>query len=444
MKLLAGLLPPDAGEIIVGGSAKRFRSRRDAMRHGIGFIQQEFSLVASLTCAENLLLANPHRSGWVDRRAAAVEIRRVASRFDLEIDPTRRVRDLSMGERQQLEIVIALALRSEVLLLDEPTSSTGQAGFAFLQAATKSLKDDGVGVVYVSHKLPEVLELCDWITVMRQGRKVWGGPADAASETELANHMVGEPLSTPSSRRAAKPGEAVLQISAASTGDNDGRPLRDVTLEVRRGEVVGVAGVVGNGQRELARLAVGLVRPIEGSVMSRVGTPGAGYVAEDRARDGLALGLPLTDNVIVHRHRRPPIVRRGRLQRSEIREFTLRVLERVGLERSLLDRGVTAGALSGGMQQRIVLGREIEESSDLLVLHNPARGLDVKSTSELYAWIDEFSRSGGGTLLISPDLDELIQNCDAIYVLFDGGLTGPFAARSSAIPELASRMAGVT
>jgi general nucleoside transport system ATP-binding protein len=442
MKVLAGLLAPDSGQVVVEGKPVRFRSRRDALQAGIGFIQQEFSLVESLTCAENLLLGHPEKEAFPDRRYAARELRELGDQFEVSLDPLRLVRSLSMGERQQLEILIALAWGGKVLILDEPTSSTGEGGLSFLRTALAQLREKNFGVVYISHKLPEVLEFADQVTVLRLGKKVWEGNASAADAGELARHMVGDAELLSARRQRLAPGEPVLRITRASTRKTEvDRPLHEIDLSVRRHEIVGVAGVVGNGQRELARLAAGLVEPDDGTV-EHLGR-GVGYVAEDRARDSLALDLPLTDNAIVHAHRRPPIAGRWFLQPRAIREFSLRLLRKFRMDPDLVDRTDTTRALSGGNQQRLVLGRELEESADILILHNPARGLDVAATHDMFTQLDEFCAHGGGALLISVDLEELIGWADSICVLFDGRLTELFPATRDSISVLATKMAGV-
>jgi simple sugar transport system ATP-binding protein len=442
MKILAGLIRPDSGEITVDGSAIVFASRRDAIRAGIGLIQQEFSLVESMTGTDNLLLGHPGHEFVLDRRAAARALTELGKEFGTSIDPGRLVGTLSMGERQQLEILIALSWGGRIVVLDEPTSSTGESGLRFLRKAVTLLRATGLGVVYISHKLPEVLELADRITVMRRGRIVWEGPAAGADPGQLAREMLGDMRLLHSSRRSRhEPGESLLRIDGVDLRSSDeGRSLHDIQLEVRRHEIVGIAGVVGNGQRELAQIAARLVKPSRGSV---TGVGSAGYVAEDRGRDSLALDLPPTDNAIVHAHRRPGIVHRGLLRRGAIRSFTLRLLERFTVDATVVDRAGSARQLSGGNQQRLVLGRELDESSDLLVLHNPARGLDVAATSELFRQLDAFSEAQGGALLISPDLDELLEWSDAIQVLYDGRLSERLPADRDSIQELASRMAGV-
>jgi ABC-type uncharacterized transport system ATPase subunit len=442
MKMLAGLERPDSGTISLEGLPLSLASRRDGIRVGIGFIQQEFSLIDALSCAENLLLGHPEHGFVLDRRDAARMLRDQSERFGVTIAPDRVVRTLSMGERQQLEILVALSWGGRVVILDEPTSATGESGLRFLRDAVSVLRGDGIAVVYISHKLPEVLELADRITVMRRGRKVWEGAAAAADAGTLARAMVGDATLARPSKTPHEPAETVLKLEKVSVRwSEEGRSLDDIDLEVRRHEVLGVAGVVGNGQRELARLCAGLVEADTGTIER---PPTAGYVAEDRSRDSLALELPPTDNAIVHAHRRPPVVRYGLLSARAIRAFTLRLLDRFAVDRTVVDRAVRAGQLSGGNQQRLVLGRELEETHDLLVLHNPTRGLDVAATAELFRQLGLFRDAGGAAILISPDLDELLEWCDGIQVIFAGRLSERLPADRAYADVIAERMAGLS
>jgi simple sugar transport system ATP-binding protein len=441
MKLLAGLERPDVGVVEIDGRKVELGSRADGIRAGVGFIQQEFSLVESLTCAENLLLGHPEHGFVLDRRSAARAIAELGAPFDVKLDPGRPVRTLSMGERQQLEILIALSWGARVVILDEPTSATGESGRVFLRHAVAVLRDSGVGVVYISHKLPEVLGLADRITVMRAGCSPWSGPAAGAEPSELARAMVGDVALLVERSEGRPAGEPVLRLVGVDVAGADGeRSLHGITLEVRRHEILGVAGIVGNGQRELARVAAGLVEPDAGTVErpQRVG-----YVAEDRARDSLALELSPADNAIVHAHRRPPLMLHGLLRPRAIRRFTVDLLGRFSIDPTAIDRADHAAQLSGGNQQRLVLGRELVESADLLVLHNPSRGLDVAASAELYRRLESFCAAGGGALLISPDLDELLAWADAIQVLVEGRLADRLPANRDAVARLAERMAGV-
>ena len=442
MRMLAGLERPDAGTIAIAGRTVEFASRREAIRAGIGFIQQEFSLVESLTCAENLLLGHPEHGFVIDRTEAASAIRELGARFEVALDPQRAVRTLSMGERQQLEILIALSWGGRVVILDEPTSATGEAGLEFLRRALAILRESGVGVVYISHKLPEVLELSDRIAVMRNGAIVWEGATADADSDQLAQAMVGEAV-RPATRRERLPaGDLALRLAGAGLGwSSEGRALSDLDLEVHRHEILGIAGVAGNGQRELARLCAGIAEPDSG----RAERPAvAGYVAEDRAHDSLALDLSPIDNAIVHAHRRDPVAARGFVRPRAARAFTTRLLARFSVDPTVVDRAATARQLSGGNQQRLVLGRELEESTGLLVLHNPTRGLDIAATADLFRQLDEFCQAGGSAILISPDLQELLDWADAIQVLVDGRLSQRILPdRDEALAEIANRLAGV-
>ena len=441
MKVLAGLLRPDGGHVVVDGARVELHSRRDGIRRGVGFIQQEFSLVDSLSCADNLLLGHPEHGFVLDRPEAVAAIDELNDRFGSSIRANALVESLSMGERQQLEILVALSWGGKVVILDEPTSATGESGLGFLRRALVVLRESGVGVVYITHKLPEVVELADRVTVMRNGRMVWEGATADIDTHGLAVAMVGDTTLLTARRGARAPGRAVLELHDVDVrASEEARPLHGVTLALHEHEILGIAGVIGNGQRELARVAAGLLTPFGGTVDS---PPRVGYVAEDRSRDSLALDLAPTDNAIVHAHRRPPISRRGFIRPAAVRMFTRRLLDRFAVDPTVLGRAYETRELSGGNQQRLVLGRELEETSRVLVLHNPSRGLDVAATAELYRQLDGFCGDGGAALLISPDLEELVEWSDAIQVLFGGRLSERFPAEQTAIPELAERMAGL-
>lgn len=431
-RLLAGLLEPDAGRVLRDGAPVRFRSRRQAVAAGVAFVQQELSLVRGQTGAENALLGHP-ATGWLpDRAAAARAIREVAGHLDVDLDPHVAVERLSMGQRQLLEIVIGLSWGARLLILDEPTAATGAAGLRSLRRVLPRLRADGVAVLYITHKLPEVAELAQDVTVMREGAVVATARVGDVPADELAAAMVGEVLAAPS-RSAPEPGDVVLRLAGVRSA-----PLRDVDLCVRAGEVVGVAGVVGNGQEELVRVAGGLRRPAGGTV--DIAAPSVGVVPEDRDAEALALALPLTDNAILRAHRDAPCSRRGFLRRTGALAHTRRVLDdlgvRFGSERQ------AAGSLSGGNQQRLVLGRELLAARGLVVLHNPTRGLDIGASLEVHRRILALADAGTAVLLVSPDLDELLTVSDRVQVLYEGRLSAPVAAAGADVAHLAALMAG--
>ena len=347
-----------------------------------------------------------------------------------------------MGERQQLEILITLSWGGRLVILDEPTSATGEVGLEFLRRALAVLRESGIGVVYISHKLPEVIELSDRVTVMRSGAIVWEGATSQADSDQLAQAMVGEAVRITPRRHRQPPGALVFELDTAGLSwSREGRALSDVSLAVHRHEILGIAGVAGNGQRELARLCAGIAEPDSGRAL-RPAT--AGYVAEDRARDSLALDLSPLENAIVYAHRRPPVASHGLLNLRAARRFTAGLLSRFAVDPTVIDRAEGARQLSGGNQQRLVLGRELEESTGLLVLHNPTRGLDIAATAELFRQLEEFCHEGGAAILISPDLQELLDWADAVQVLVDGRLSQRIRPEmDEALAEIAKRLAGV-
>ena len=444
MRVLAGLLRPDEGSVILHGRPVRFRSRKEAARAGIGFVQQHFSLVVELTCAENLLLGQPGGGALVDRRAAARTLRDLSRRFELEVDPEAPVGQLSMGERQRLEILIALSWGASVLILDEPTAALGVAEFTALRQIVSSLKASGVAVIFITHKLPEILELADRVTVMRGGRVVWRGVLEGTDPEGLAIAMVGElPSRLPTQEvpaDGAEGREPVLRLREVSTPGGPGvHSLSGIDLDVYPHEVLGVAGVAGNGQRELALLLAGVDRPVAG----RVEPEGirAAYIPEDRAQDGLALSLSVSRNAIVHAHRRvaaPPL---RWLSPAAVGGLTRRILRTFDVRPP--DPDASAGILSGGNQQKLVLGRELEEEPQLIVAHNPARGLDVRTALEVRNRLLEARRGGAAVVLITPDLEELLDVSDRVAVLYHGRIVGILNRDDVTATRLGRLMAGM-
>jgi general nucleoside transport system ATP-binding protein len=444
MKILAGLLRPDEGHVTLRGRPVRFRSRKEAARAGIGFVQQHFSLVEELTCAENLLLGQPGGGSFVDRRAAGRTLLDLSRRFRLEVEPETPVGELSMGERQRLEILIALSWGASVLILDEPTAALGVAEFAALREIVSSLKAEGVGVIFISHKLPEILELADRVTVMRSGRLVWNGPLEGTDPDALVVAMVGElPSRLPaeeSPTEQAEPPEPVLRLLGVSRRGGPGvHPLFEIDLEVHPSEVLGVAGVAGNGQRELALILAGVDPPDAG----RAKPEGvrAAYIPEDRARDGLAPTLSVSRNAIVRAHRRmaaPPL---RWLSPSSVRGFTRRILGAFAVRPA--DPQAPTTILSGGNQQKLVLGRELDEGPQLIVAHNPARGLDVRTALEVRNRLLEARRRGAAVVLITPDLEELLDLSDRVVVLYQGRIVGTLSRDEVSAGRLGRLMAGM-
>lgn len=422
MRILAGILRADEGTIEIAGEPARLRGRRDATRLGVGMVQQHFGLVEELTGAENLLLGHASGHLLVHPGAADRRLREIAAELGLEVDPRRRVGDLTVGERQRLEILIALSADPRILIMDEPTASLATAEITVLAGVLRRLAEEGTAIVYITHKLREVVEIADRVTVMRRGRVVETLPTRVSGVDELARAMIG---AVPPTMREARPhaeGALVCGLRGVSVADSrDVAGIVDLDLDLHAGRIVGVAGVVGNGQQALAEVLTGLASAAAGEIAPAPET--IAFIPEDRAREGLANSLSILDNAIVHKHRESSLGRGLQLRRSAIRRFTQELVERSGVHVERID--AKASSLSGGNQQKLVLGRELETDPDLIVADNPYRGLDIGAIAAVREQLLEASETGrAAVLLISPDLDDLFDIADEIIVLFQGRIVG--------------------
>ncbi len=438
MRILAGILRPDAGTIEIGGEVVALRGRMDGARHGVGLVQQHFGLVGELTGTENYLLGHPALRAWLPRARARAELTRAAEAFALAVDVDRPAAALTMGGRQRLEILIALVTGADVLILDEPTAALGSDDVAVLEGLLRTLSGRGKSVVYITHKLAEVMAFADRVTVMRRGRVVAEFERTEIETDVLTEAMVGDlPESVAVSRRP--PGAVVLSargISTPSAGTRCG--LRDIDLAVHAHEIVGVAGVTGNGQEALAELLCGLAEPTAGAVDLRPDV--VAYIPEDRARDALAMTLSLSDNAIVHRHRAPELRRGGRLRAAEVDHFVSEIVAAGSVQTPAFETPVSA--LSGGNQQKLVLAREIARAPALVVAHNPYRGLDVSASSDVRRRLLEARDRGTAIVLISPDLEDLFDIADRILVLSDGAFVGSVDPRTATAREIGALLGG--
>ena len=441
MRILAGIVRPDDGMIEIAGESVTLHDRRDGTRHGIGMIQQHFALIDELTAAENYLLGRPDASAITNMKEAYGELRDAADRLGLRVDPGALVADLTMGERQRLETAIAVSTGARVLIMDEPTAALGIEDAGLVMNISRRLADEGAGIVFITHKLKEVMEVSDRVSVLRRGKLVLTAETAATSAKELTNAMVESVPKARSARHQAAKAEPVARLRNISVEEAGRRVgLDDVSLEVNGGEILGVAGVVGNGQDALARVVTGLIQPSGGHLDLPSGV--VAYVPEDRAREGLASELSVRDNAIVHRHRDSALQRLGRLAPKPVEDFVERLLERAQVR--VEHTGTPASALSGGNQQKLVLGRELDRASGVIVAHNPYRGLDIGATAEIRERLLEARDAGAGILMISPDLDELFDVCARLVVLFEGRIVGELDARKAKVQEVGRLMAGGT
>ena len=450
--ILAGLYRPDAGELLVDGAPRQFHSPRDALAAGIGMVYQHFRLVDTFTVAENLALGHPEASLRLSARRLEREAAELCDRFGISVDPRARIWELSVGEQQRVEILKLLHRGVRVLILDEPTAVLTPQETEALFQAVRAMREQGKVVVFVSHKLREVLGVADRVTVLRAGRRVGQTATEQTDARTLARLMVGRDLESVERRPAGAPGPVVLAIAELRvTGDRGNEALRGVDLEVRSGEVVGVAGVAGNGQREMAETLAGLRRPQAGTVtlngrditdadpLERI-RHGLAFVPEDRLQTGMASGLPLEDNLVLKSYRDAPFSRGPLLSSRAIRAWSEELAERFDIRGTR--PGLPVSLLSGGNLQRAILARELSRRPQALVAASPTRGLDVGATESVRRLLLKQSGEGTAVLLISEDLEELQALSDRIVVMYEGRVLGEMSASEFDSERIGLMMAG--
>jgi ribose transport system ATP-binding protein len=432
MNIIAGAIRPDHGELRLAGRRYAPSSPHEARREGIALIHQELSLCPHLTVAENILLGNETaRWGWIDVRAAQQRALAALEAFDHpEIRPDRRLAALPLAARQVVEICRALAANTRILLMDEPTSSLSRADVLRLFALIRQLAQSGIGVIYISHFLEEVREVADRFTVLRDGRSVATGELAGISDEQLIAHMVGRQMSGLFPDRDTRTaGDVVLAVEGLSSPP----ALRHASFELRRGEILGIAGLMGSGRTELVRALFGLDRVDAGSIVlrgqqtrARRAKPsarlasGIGYLSEDRTGEGLALPLSVADNLTLTRL--SPYVRRGGwLDLRRQRDRARRLIDRLGIRARTSAQPVRT--LSGGNQQKVSLGRLLHQNADILLLDEPTRGIDIGSKAQVYHTIARAADDGRAVLMVSSYLPELFGMADRIAVMSRGRLS---------------------
>ncbi len=454
MNVLYGLVQPDEGRILVDGQEAVLRSPKDAIKAGIGMVHQHFMLVPVFTVAENVTLG-VERTRWLgllDRRGMRREVRELSERYSLQVDPDAYVEDIPVGAQQRVEIIKALLREASVLILDEPTAVLTPGETEDLFRIMRELKDGGRSIVFISHKLKEVQAIADTITVLRRGRVIGQRPP-TASDGELASLMVGRKVDLKVTKTAASYGDVVLDVSGLTvTGEQGAVAVDDVTFQVRAGEILGVAGVQGNGQTELCEALMGL-RPVTAGSVRLAGADvtgdtarqriraGIGYIPEDRQEDGLVASFSVADNLILDVFDRPPYARGIALDLPAIREAAGHRVEQFDVRTTSID--TPTGTLSGGNQQKVILAREIGRDLKLLVASQPTRGLDVGSIEFVHRRLVEQRDEGVAVIIISAELDEIYALADRIAVMYEGKITG-FRPPTVPVAELGLLMTGVS
>ncbi|HEX8495797.1 MAG TPA: ABC transporter ATP-binding protein [Actinomycetales bacterium] len=453
MKTLYGMHQPDEGTILVDGAPTVLRSPTTAIAAGIGMVHQHFMLADNFTVLENIVLGSePRKGGRLDVAAAREKIERISAAYGLGLRPDRLVEHLSVADRQRVEIAKVLYRGARVLILDEPTAVLVPQEVDELFANLAELRAEGLSVIFISHKLDEVLKVADTITVIRRGTTVGTVDPQDVTAAGLAEMMVGSELPVPQTRDSTVTDVVQLSVRGVTARGQEGTTvLDDVSFDVRRGEVVGFAGVEGNGQSELVELLLGLIRPSSGTVhlgeqdittwpTLRRRSHGMAFVPEDRHRQALMLSSPLWENRVLGQQWSSSFFRRGWLRRRSARSDTERIMREYDVRAVGCD--THASALSGGNQQKLIIGRELESGPDVLVAGHPTRGVDVGAQAAIWDRIRAARSSGLATLLVSADLEELIGLSDTLYVILRGRLVARLDPSTVTPADLGAYMTG--
>jgi simple sugar transport system ATP-binding protein len=450
MKILYGVQPPDSGTIEIEGQEVSLKSPADAITAGVGMVFQHFMLADNLTVLENVVLGAEKLHGIGG--AAKAEVQRISDAYGLGIEPDKLVEELGVGARQRVEILKVLYRGARIVILDEPTSVLVPHEVDELFGNLRGLKEEGLSVIFISHKLDEVLSVADEITVIRRGTTVRTVTPKEVTARQLAELMVGSELPSPSTENSTVTDEVLLSVRGLGLVSADGRTLlEDITFDIHKGEVLGIAGVEGNGQAELVESIMGMRHGVTGTVrlgdqdLSHRSTrdrreSGIGYIPEDRHRHGLLLDAPIWENRVLGHQGRPPSARGPLIDKRAARADTERIIKEYDVRTPGPD--VLARALSGGNQQKLIVGREMSSQPIVLIAAHPTRGVDVGAQAAIWDHIKTARRNGLAVLLISADLDELIGLSDRIEVILRGRLVGTFDPGDVTPEQLGSAMTG--
>ncbi len=456
MNVLYGLYQPDEGEIIVKGQPVKVHSPNDAIAAGVGMVHQHFMLVPVLTVTENVMLGVETLRGgiFLDRAAVAARIRQISDQFSLPVDPNAYIKDLPVGVQQRVEIIKLLYRNADILILDEPTAVLTPQEVDDLFKVIQTLVAQGKSLIFITHKLREVLAVADRITVLRLGKVVGQADPKGATQAELASLMVGRQVELTAFKTPAKPGETVLQVHGLRVfDDRENVAVDGVDLEVRAGEVMGVAGVQGNGQTELVEALTGLRSAFAGQMHvagqeithlspRAITELGVAHVPEDRQRDGLVLSYPVADNMVLNTYYRPPFAKGVIIQQAAVDQAAVERVKQFDVRTPGIRAG--AGTLSGGNQQKVIVARELSRPIKLLIASQPTRGLDVGSIEYIHSRIVEKRDAGCAVLLVSTELDEIMALSDRIAVMYRGRVVAVVEAARVNKEYLGLLMAGVS
>ena len=453
MNMLAGLLEPTSGEIVVNGKSEKLDSPSKAASLGIGMVHQHFMLVEAFTVAENIILGSEvTNKGVLDLKKANADILELSERYGLAVDPTAKVEDISVGAQQRVEILKTLYRGADILIFDEPTAVLTPAEILELMDIMKALVKEGKSIILITHKLDEIRAVADRVTVIRRGKSIQTVSIEGATNKDLAEMMVGRSVSFVTEKEEAQPKEVVLQISDLVVNENRGVPaVKELSLDVRAGEIVGIAGIDGNGQSELIQAINGLRKVKSGSIKikgqevvglspRKITEMNVSHVPEDRHRDGLVLEMMLSENIALQTYYKEPLSKNGVLNYNQINSYARKLMEEFDVRAA--NEIVPASALSGGNQQKAIIAREVDRNPDLLIVSQPTRGLDVGAIEYIHKRLIGERDRGKAVLVVSFELDEILNLSDRIAVIHDGKIQGIVKPSETNKQELGVLMAG--
>lgn len=454
MNVLFGLYSPDSGSVSIDGEQLELGNPSASIQAGVGMVHQHFMLVPVFTVAENVILGlEPvHSLGWIDSDDARSMVSDISERYSLSVDPDAMVEDISVGVQQRVEIIKVLVRNARYIIFDEPTAVLTPQEVEEFFGIVRELRADGKGVIFISHKLGEALEIADRIVVMRDGRTVGEADPSTSTEEQLAQLMVGRPVDLIVHKEKATPGEVVLSVEhLVVLDDRAHRSVDGVTFEVRAGEIVGIAGVQGNGQTELVESITGMRPSLAGRVWvggedittdtpREVHRRGIAHVPEDRQHSGLILGFTVAENMVLDSYYGRPYSRGIRMDWDAARESAARLVDEYDVKTTRVD--VPVATLSGGNQQKVIVAREFDRNVKLVVAAQPTRGVDVGSIEYIHSQIVEQRDQGAAVLIVSSELDEVMALSDRLLVLFKGRVAGEFDPETATLTEIGLAMLG--
>ena len=453
MNMLAGLLEATSGEIVVNGQVVKLDSPSKAASLGIGMVHQHFMLVEAFTVAENIILGSElTKNGVLDIARATREINELSERYGLAVDPSAKVADISVGAQQRVEILKTLYRGADILIFDEPTAVLTPSEIDELMAIMKNLVKEGKSIILITHKLDEIRAVSDRVTVIRRGKSIETVEIAGATNADLAEMMVGRSVSFKTEKQEAQPKEVILSIKDLVVNENRGVPaVKNLSIDVRAGEIVGIAGIDGNGQSELIQAITGLRKIESGSVelkgQSIVGLHprqitemSVGHVPEDRHRDGLVLEMMISENIALQTYYKEPLSKKGILNYTNIIGYAKQLMQEFDVRAA--SEIVPASALSGGNQQKAIIAREVDRNPDLLIVSQPTRGLDVGAIEYIHKRLIQERDNGKAVLVVSFELDEILNVSDRIAVIHDGKIQGIVTPETTNKQELGVLMAG--